>query len=188
MTDFLEHVLFFNNCYIINKKNLLFLLVQMTPTLVVGSLGLFPLWISVHAFFGWLIWRSFAIVRPFPNPLQSWFSRAPSPVTTPVLGYGSLFQQRRPHWQQLHPFLVLHGRLCFETSFMQLIYVHSHRSYVPMNCIWSNDKLGNFLGFGSLVFHGFHFFLSLLEEKFCSPKKKIVLQFVVWYLWVPMLL
>jgi hypothetical protein len=48
--------------------------------------------------------------------------------------------------------------------------VDSHGSCVLVNFISSNSRQGNFLDFGSPIFHNFHSFLSLLEEKFHSPK------------------
>jgi hypothetical protein len=126
-------------------------MVQMTPTLVVGFLGLFPLWVSTFAFFGWLIQRSFATIPPFPNVSQSWSCGAPSPIVALVLGSSFSFQQLKPCWQQPHLFSVLHARLCLTTSLMQLIYVDSHRSCVPLNCIWINGRSKNFLDFGCLI-------------------------------------
>jgi hypothetical protein len=65
--------------------------VQMTPTLVVGPLKLFPLWVLMLAFFGWLIQRSFTTIPPFPNLLQSLSSRAPSHVVAPIWVLASRF-------------------------------------------------------------------------------------------------
>jgi hypothetical protein len=44
-------------------------MLQMTPALMVYSLWLFPLWISVLAFVGRLIRKSFPHIPPFPNLL-----------------------------------------------------------------------------------------------------------------------
>jgi hypothetical protein len=134
----------------------------MIPTLMVSSMGLFPPWIPILAFVGWLIWSYFAIFHNIG------FFRL-LPVATLVLGFGSSFWQLRPCWQWLHPFSVLDGRLCFGTSLVQLIYVGNHRSCVLVNYIWSNGRLGNFLDFGSPISYGFHLFLSLFKDKFCSP-------------------
>ncbi len=60
-------------------------MLQMTITSMVDSLGLFPLWIPVLAFIGWLIRKSFATIPPFPNLPQSWSFKAPSPAITPIL-------------------------------------------------------------------------------------------------------
>ncbi len=46
-----------------------FSMLQMTPALMVYSLWLFPLWISVLAFVGRLIRKSFPHIPPFPNLL-----------------------------------------------------------------------------------------------------------------------
>lgn len=64
----------------------------------------------------------------------------------------------------------LHGRLCLGTSLVQLIYVGSQRSCAPLNCIWNNGRLKNFLNFDSPISHDFHLFFSLLKEKIHSPK------------------
>jgi hypothetical protein len=142
----------------------------MTPTLVVGSLGLFPLQVPMLAFFGWLIQRFFANALPFPNLSQSWSSRAPSPIVALVLGSSSLFQHLKPCWQQLHLFSVLHGRLYFRTSLVQLIYVDNHRSCVPLKCIWINGRPKHFLDFDPPILCDFHLFFSMPKEKLHSPK------------------
>ncbi len=42
-------------------------MIQMILALVVGSLVLFPMWLSMLTFVGWFIWKYFVVVFPFPN-------------------------------------------------------------------------------------------------------------------------
>ncbi len=177
MIDFQEHVIFLGNCSIVKKMVPIF--DDLNDSYINGwFLGVVSN-VASDAYICWMTYsKIFCSCFSFSQSCIILVFQGSFSYGSTNLGFWLLVAIIKTMLTTTSSFSIMHGRLCFETSPMQLIYVDNHKSCILGNCKWNNNRSENFFDFGSPVFHGFHMFLSLHEEKLHLPKLFFSLRFI----------